>query len=109
MFAILLSLLACNEVEPQPVPVPVVDWADVPCNEEHGFLLPDDSHVVNVLGCISHPNNTASPETCSPGFLDWWTVGEVVDASELIIPEGQYVSAQCGDAEFYRVTWIEQP
>ena len=81
MLPILLSLLACNEVEPQPVPV--VDWADVPCDEKYGLSLPDSSHVVNVLGCVTLEGHA--------------------------IPEGQYVSAQCGDAEFYRVTWIEQP
>ena len=106
MLPILLSLLACNEVEPQPVPV--VDWADVPCDEKYGLSLPDSSHVVNVLGCVTLEGH-AIPEDCSPQLLDWWSVAEVVDASELIIPEGQYVSAQCGDAEFYRVTWIEQP
>lgn len=106
MFAILISLFACNEVEPQPVPV--VDWADVPCQDDQGLSLPEGAHVVNVLGCATL-DDPAIPEHCSPQLLKWWSVAEVADASELVIPEGQYVTAECVDAEFYRVTWIEQP
>lgn len=107
MFAILFSLLACNEVEPQPVPV--VDWADVECSSSKPLALPDGAHVVSVLGCRQTGQDDITEE-CGTALVAQWATVWVADATDLNIGTGEHVSAICeGEATYYRVTWIEQP